>query len=342
MNPSPWTARAEATTRYCLESFFDERAGRFRPATPADPKALPWEFMWGDGVAFSMLVGAKDKTRLSRFFDGLQGYWDERALVPGYDAYLSSPGNSDKYYDDNAWMVLTFVEAYELTGERKYLNRAAQAMRFVLSGWDDTLGGGIYWRESKQSKNTCSNGPSATAALALARHVSSGYFVAYARKIINWTKPKLQDSDGLYYDNCDLSGKLEKTRWTYNSALMLRAHLLLFRATGEKNQLAQAVRIAEACEKIFVEPSTGAFRDEANFSHLLVEAFLDLFQETRAPFLRKRAEACGEFAWKHLRDPADGGHFTRWRIEPGRKQLRKTLMDNASVARLYWLLADGK
>ena len=100
----------------------------------------------------------------------LNGYWDARAvIVQGYDAYLSSPGNSDKYYDDNAWMVLTFVEAYELTGERKYLYRAADAMRFVLSGWDEKLGGGIYWRENKTSKNTCSNGPSATAALALAQ-----------------------------------------------------------------------------------------------------------------------------------------------------------------------------
>ncbi|WP_309720208.1 hypothetical protein [Armatimonas sp.] len=60
--------------------------------------------------------------------------------------------------------------------------------------------------------------------------------------------------------------------------------------------------------------------------------------ETSATYLRARAEACGNFAWNHLRDPSDGGHFTRWRIEPNRKQARKTLMDNASVARLYWLL----
>ena len=209
MKPEDWRERAEATTRFCRMQFFDESAGRFRPATPTDPKALPWEFMWGSGVAFSMLVGAKDRARMARFFDGLEGYWDTRALVPGYDAYLSSPGNSDKYYDDNAWMVLTFVEAYELTGERKYLNRAAQAMRFVLSGWDEKLGGGIYWREDHKSKNTCSNGPSATAALALARHVSPGYFVPYAERLVRWTKKTLQDTDGLYFDNCDLSGKVE-------------------------------------------------------------------------------------------------------------------------------------
>jgi len=338
MNTSAWRERALATTQYCLAHFWDASQKRFHPATPADPKALPWEFMWGNGVAFTMLVGAKDTERIAAFFDGLQGYWDTRAPVPGYDAYLSSPGNSDKYYDDNAWMVLTFVEAFELTGERKYLLRAAEAMRFVLSGWDETLGGGIYWKEDHQSKNTCSNGPSAAAALAVARHLNAPYYVAWAKRMVAWTNATLQDTDGLFFDNCDRSGKIERTKWTYNAALMLRANLGLYRATGEKPYVTEAKRIAQASEREFVEPTTKAFRDEANFSHLLVEAFLDLYRETKAPYLKARAEACGIFAWNHLRD-TDGGHFTRWRIEPNRKQARKTLMDNASIARLYWLLA---
>ena len=113
MQSKLWRERALATTNYCLQSFWDEKARKFRPATPTDPNALPWEFMWGNGVAFSMLVGSGDKERIAAFFEGLQGYWDTNAPISGYDAYLSSPGNSDKYYDDNAWMVLTFVEAYE-------------------------------------------------------------------------------------------------------------------------------------------------------------------------------------------------------------------------------------
>ena len=338
MQSKLWRERAVATTNYCLDRFWDERARKFRPTTPPNPKVLPWEFMWGNGVAFSMLAGAGDTPKMGAFFEGLQGYWDTNAPIPGYDAYLSSPGSSDKYYDDNAWMVLTFVEAYEKTGERRYLLRAVEALRFVLSGWDEKLGGGIYWREDHKSKNTCSNGPSAMAALAVARHLNANYYVGWAKRIVAWTNAKLQDSDGLFLDNCDLKGTPERTKWTYNAALMLRSNLAIWKATGEKNYLTEANRIALACEKEFVEPSTKAFRDEANFSHLLVEAFLELHRETNAPYLRARAEACGSFAWNTLRDPKDGGHFTRWRIEPNRQQPRKLLMDNASVARLYWLL----
>ena len=53
-------------------------------------------------------------------------------------------------------------------------------MRFVLSGWDERLGGGIYWRPDHKTKNTCSNGPGATAGLVLCgdtgvAHVATAY-----------------------------------------------------------------------------------------------------------------------------------------------------------------------
>ena len=177
------------------------------------------------------------------------------------------------------------------------------------------------------------------AALAVGQHLNPRYYTAWAQRITDWANVRLQDADGLFFDNCDLGGKMERTKWTYNAALMLRTNLSLWKGTNEKHYLTEANRIAIASEKVFVEPSTQAFRDEANFSHLLVEAFLALHGETKAPYLRARAEACGNFAWTHLRD-SDGGHWTKWRIEPNRQQTRKRLMDNASVARLYWLLAQ--
>ena len=95
----------------------------------------------------------------------MDAHWDKDAPIPGYDAYLSTSG--DKYYDDNEWMVLTFAEAYGRTQDKKYLDRAIATMKFVLSVWSDSYGG-IFWKAYHKSKNTCSNGPAATAALQLA------------------------------------------------------------------------------------------------------------------------------------------------------------------------------
>jgi predicted alpha-1,6-mannanase (GH76 family) len=342
-----WTKEAEAATRYCLKSFWDDKANRFCPATPMKSDALPWDFMWANGVAFSMLVGAVRhnpryyRPHLDRFFDGMEGYWDKNAPIPAYDAYLASPTSDDKYYDDNAWMVITFAEAYTLTQERRFLTRAIATMQYVLSGWDSKLGGGIYWRQDHKSKNTCSNAPTAYAALVLFGLTKKPTYKEWAERIVDWTQRTLQAPNGLYWDNQSIENQqIEKTQWTYNTALMIRSHVALSRATGEKRHLDEALRLARASEENFVRKETGAFRDEANFSHLLCEAFLDVWRETKEPWLLRRVEANGEFVLRHLRDK-DGGFWTEWRIKPDRNEPRKTLMANASTTRLLWVLAEA-
>jgi uncharacterized protein YyaL (SSP411 family) len=343
--PAAYRRHAAATMDFIQTNLWDASAHRYHPAFPRDPKSLPWDFMWGNGVTFSALVGglrydpAKYRPLMDAFFDGLQGYWDKDAPIPGYDAYLSSPTGDDKYYDDNAWMVLTFAEAYTLTRDRRYLDRAVETMRYVLSGWDEQLGGGIYWKQDHKSKNTCSNGPSATAALALAGHLNRGHYVDWARRIVLWTNKTLQAPDGTFWDNCALDGRVEKTRWTYNTALMLRANLGLYRVMKDKAYLEEAKRQARASEVAFVNPKTGAFKDDALFSHLLVEAFLDLYAETKEAYLLNRARANAAFVTKNLFDPKDGGYWSKWDIVPERREDRKKLIANASVARLFWLMA---
>ncbi|MBC8140238.1 MAG: hypothetical protein H7Y38_02215 [Armatimonadetes bacterium] len=338
-----WKKEAEEATQFCLQTFWDAGAKRFRPNT-AKPGALPWEFMWGNGVAFSMLVGAaRDNTRvyrpyLSAFFAGMEDYWGRDSRPPGYDAYPAN-GGSDKYYDDNAWMVLTFAEAYALTRDIRYRIRAEETLAYVLSGWDDRQGGGVCWREDRSSKNTCANAPGAVAALACAPFGDTEGRTAWAKRIVNWTRKRLQDpADGLYFDNVNAAtGAVERTKWTYNTALMIRAHLDLWQVTKNRGDRDEAVRLAEAAEKAFVLPD-GAFRDDALFSHLLVEAFVLLWRETKLPWLRSRAEANGAFALTRLKLP-DGGYAESWRNPDTKPGQRKALMPNVATARMLWCLA---
>ena len=108
--------------------------------------------MWSCGVQLSALNAAArlDRNvyskRLIDYADALQVYWKEHAGISGYDV-LPAPTPPDRYYDDNVWIALGLIELYELTGEQRWLDRAEETLRFVYSGEDGKLDGGLYWRE---------------------------------------------------------------------------------------------------------------------------------------------------------------------------------------------------
>lgn len=293
------------------------------------------EFMWGNGVAFSALVAAarhdpeRYRARLDRFFVAMDGYWDTHAPVPGYEPSPVTARGHDKYYDDNAWMVLTFLEAYDLTRDGRYLDRAKAAMAFVLSGEDDTLGGGIWWHEkhNDDSKNTCVTAPAAVGCLLLANHLpadAAAEKVATAKRLVDWTTARLRRDDGLFADKIKHpTGRVDPKAWTYNSGLMIRAYLGLHRRTGDATYLDQARRTGRAVEAL-VDAKSGVYQDSPKFTHLLVEADLELYRATGDANLIRRARANADAA------------FLKWkRTPPGE------LIENASIARMLWMVAEA-
>ncbi|MBL8876687.1 MAG: hypothetical protein JNM86_12905 [Phycisphaerae bacterium] len=318
---------AKTVTASIQEKLFLEQSGLYAQSLE---KREP-EFMWGNGVMFSALVAAARHDPetympvMNRFFTAMDRYWDTKSKIPGYEPAPTSGNGNDKYYDDNQWMVIAFMEAYDLTQDEKFLNRADETLKFSLSGWDDQLGGGIWWHEQHKdgSKNTCANAPAAVGCLRVARARDADANVKWAHKIAKWTTEHLQDRDGLFFDNQKVAdGKIEKTKWTYNTALMIRAYLGLWRATGDTRMLAEAKRVG-AASSAFVRQKTGAYRDGYKFTHLLVEADLELYRATGDQTILARAKKNGEAAW------------AQWQASPP-----KEMIEQAGIARMLWLLAD--
>ena len=48
-------------------------------------------------------------------------------------------------YDDEGWWALAWLDAYDLTGDEKYLACAQEIFTDMAGAWDDTWGGGIHW-----------------------------------------------------------------------------------------------------------------------------------------------------------------------------------------------------
>ncbi len=338
-----YAVKAEETMNFIQTNLYDSKAKLYYPNTQMRRKDLSYDFMWGNGVMFSALVGAtrhnpeKYKPLLYSFADGLKKYWDEQAPIPGFDAYFSSPDGDDKYYDDNAWLVLGFAEAYDVTKDPKFLDWARRTQKFVLSGWDEKLGGGIYWRPDNKSKNTCVNAPAAVAALRLYALGDKDQLV-WAQRTCAWTNANLQDKDGLFWDNISTESKIEKTKWTYNTALMIRANVGLFEVTKDQKYLAEARREADAGIAKWADPQTGGFADDAKFNHLFSEALLEVYEASKDIKYLNAVRRDADFAWRYVHDSNNGGFWNQWHKANHSADDRKTMIENAAAARLFWLL----
>ncbi|MES2440321.1 MAG: glycoside hydrolase family 76 protein [Verrucomicrobiota bacterium] len=310
-----------------------------KEGVPAHPS-----FMWGVGVQLTALAAAakvepeKYLPETKAYADAIQSYWEKHNGIEGFDVQPDTKG-SDRYYDDNAWLVLALAEVFELTKDSKYLDRSAATFKFVVSCEDDKLGGGLYWRENElKSKNTCTNAPAIVSALKLHQLTKDDKYLETARRLYAWTNSRLQDQDGLYWDNINLEGRVSRRKYSYNTALMIRANCLFHAVTGEVRYRDEAGRVARAAEKFWVRES-GAVADSGRFAHLLMESFLVLYQLDRDSHW---ADTVGR-TLTHVHEnllAADGRYPFRW-DRPSKGTVEESaLLNQASPARAYWLAAD--
>jgi uncharacterized protein YyaL (SSP411 family) len=324
-----YASKANEVMQYIQQNLYNQRSGSYFTAIGK----RQGDFMWGNGITFSALVAASRyqpeiyQPVMNRFFASMDRYWDAKAPIPGYEPAPTNGNGHDKYYDDNEWMVITFAEAYAVTRDQKYLIRANDTLKFSLSGWDDELGGGIWWREAEhKGKNTCSNGPGATACVRMAAYLPPAEAkrqIIAAQKIVAWTDEHLADKTGLYYDNESAGSEhIGKGKLTYNTALMIRAKLGLYRWTHDEKYLQQAKQ-SESAGDWFVDSKTGAYRDAFKWSHLMVEADLETYRLTHDQHLLDRAKANADYAYQQFKS------------NPPKEEI-----DLAAIARTLWLLAD--
>jgi uncharacterized protein YyaL (SSP411 family) len=306
--------------------------------------------MWGAGVQLSALNAAArlDPSYVdaaTSYADALDSYWIIAGDLGGYNP---SPGNvnasSDRYYDDNEWIVLDMADLYQQTGRSDYLRKAEDTMRFVLSGEDAKLGGGIYWHEPKQTeKNACSNAPAIRGLLRLYMLTGTQSYLDDAYRLYAWMNQTLQDpKDGLYYDHIDIDGRIAKFKLTYNTALMIRANCLFYLATGNNSYLTEAKRLGEASVHQWVDPKNGVVRGAGKFAHLLLDAFVDLNNlDSQNPRWLQTVDRCVAYVHDHLKD-ANGHYPEAWDHPPSDIPLQKWwLINQASAARAYWSAAGA-
>jgi predicted alpha-1,6-mannanase (GH76 family) len=341
-----------------LNEFYPEKPdNKVRYTAGTDTITVPRvAYLWPTSGVYSAVnellktTGDKKYSQMleKQILPGLDQYYDTIRKPSCYQSYITLTGKSDRYYDDNVWLALDFCESYILTRKTGYLKKSLSTWKFIISGWDDKLGGGIYWCEQKkESKNTCSNAPASVLAFKLFEATHDSVYFKWGLRIYNWTKINLQDStDHLYFDNKNLSGRISRRKYTYNSGQMLQATVMLYKLTGNKTYLAEARHIAQSSIVYFTEEYTTPegkqiklFKNTGNwFNSILLRGYTELYYFDKDPQYLTLFRDNMDHLWNHVRNK-DGLFSKDWK---GQKEDQyKSLLDQASLVAIWATLAGS-
>ena len=170
-------------------------------------------------------------------------------LIESFYLGQNSRGWTNDYYDDECWMTLALVRAYDLTTNVVYLNQAQALYADVQGGWDTTCCGspvgGVWWNKAHTQKATAANAGAALAGTRLYQRTTNAAYLTFAQQVYwFWWSNMVNQSTFQVCDHIDPDGTKVWWKFTYNEGLMIGASVALYEATGHSAYLTNANRIA--------------------------------------------------------------------------------------------------
>lgn len=313
-----------------------------------------FSYLWPYSGTFSavnaLFEATHDKKYLrlldKRVLPGLEEYSDTQRTPNAYSSYIQTAPASDRFYDDNVWLGIDFTDIYQITGEQKYLDKAQLIWKFIESGTDNLLGGGIYWCEQKkESKNTCSNAPGSVLAFKLFKATNDSVYFKQGKDLYEWTQKNLQDStDYLYFDNIRLDGKIGKAKFAYNSGQMMQSAALLYQLTQNPIYLKEAQNVAKECYNYFFTDFTTTTGENFKilkqgdiwFTAVMLRGFIELYHIDKNKTYINAFNKSLNHAWNNARD--NKGLFNT-DLSGKNKDNKKWLLTQAAIVEMYARLA---
>ena len=157
--------------------------------------------------------------------------------------------------DDIGWLAITFVRGFQITGEKRYLDKAIYGWNLAYNrGWDTTYGGGGMWENmsdvhpgGKPDKLALSNNPFINSGVTLYQITGDAAYLTKAKAMYRWVRDNAFDPEtgnvnqGVRWNYGDpKSGELEKSENVYNSGSFIQAANQLHRVTKDPMYLADA------------------------------------------------------------------------------------------------------
>ena len=241
-------------------------------------------------------------------------------VIPGKDGKPDAASKNflNEYYDDEGWWALAWIDAYRLTGQKKYLEMAQTIFKDMTTGYDKTCGGGIYWKKPQQYKNAIANGLFMLTALRL--HQEAPKTKIAGKRPLQWGEMvwkwfletgMINRETWLVEDGLKDCQPNRNQNWTYNQGVPVAVMCELYRINKDRKALQMAEDIAHAAMAKMTapqgilkeknEPNMGA--DGPQFKGIFIRHLATLYQVTGnddyKEFILKNAESI----WDKGRNP---------------------------------------
>lgn len=285
-----------------IKAFYRERGERAYLRESTEGGVVSY-WMWAEQM--EMVLDAyerrKDAKQLVEF----------RALFKGFLRVHGQTWERNDFNDDIMWMVIACTRAHLLTGDADYLKTAK--VNFDLCherAHSDDLGGGLWWKTEKNTKNACVNGPGAIAAFLLGQATKDEAYTEKAKAMFAWLKKNLFDEKtGAVYDHKRRDGRLNRRVFSYNQGTFVGAADFL----GFHDEAMRACdhTMTEVCRDGYFPPAGGQ-GDGGGFNGIAARWIARFcydhgHAETLGPWLLKNADA----AWKSRRK-SDNLSWSKW------------------------------
>ncbi|MFE1290295.1 glycoside hydrolase family 76 protein [Streptomyces sp. NPDC058751] len=221
--------------------------------------------------------------------------------------------------DDSAWWAIAWIDAYDHTGDSRYLDEAVTIAGYVQRYWDPgTCGGGVWWDRERTYKNAVTNGQYLWLTAALHRRVAGDtVWLQRARTAAAWYRSSgMINSSGLVNDGltaaCANNGG---TVWSYNQGLAIGGFTELWRATGDASLLATARTLADAAVGSPALTRDGVLTESCDigqascddnrkqFKGIFVRRLADLAKATGSSTYRSYLQKQADTLWARDRSP---------------------------------------
>jgi len=257
-----WNGIAEGMSQALLKHFwganFENYPNRYYFNYESDLTNMTTNHYWPQAHAMDVIVDAYLRTSEKKYLNFYPLWWkgapefnfSGKEIDPWWNVYV----------DDMEWIALAQLRMYETTHREEYFLKAKQIYNdWIWSTWgpenEEPWKGGITWKtDARKSKNACSNGPAAI----ISARIYTMYdeivdpgkkpkqsYLDEATKIYTWLRDYLFDSEtGKVSDNINAQGRISPAAYTYNQGTFIGAAFELYKISGEKQYMEEAVKAA--------------------------------------------------------------------------------------------------